>query len=41
MSKMTAFLGINKNDEKPTEVLKQVEQVIRYNDSSEDEIDRD
>ena len=36
---MTAFLGINKNDEKPIEALKQVVQVIRYNDSSEDEID--
>ena len=37
---MTAFLGINKNDEKPTEALKQVVQVIRYNDSRHDEIDR-
>ena len=36
---MTAFLGIKKNDDKPIEVLKQVAIVIRYNDSSEDEID--
>ena len=32
MSKVTAFLGINKHDEKPTEALKQVTQVIRQND---------
>ena len=40
MSKMTAFLGINKNDEKPTEALKQVVQFNRYNDSRHDEMDR-